>query len=233
MPVDTLTVLATLGGNRGHWTRALQEVRTHRQVESDYFFVLDEGTESDLELLVALGYQGSSVDLSPIRRSLVHAYNVGFRHFLAHPEYAYLHLFEDGLIVRPGWDIALRRTLTVHPEFGWVACRQEENAKAPFTAYCSLLSRPAVEAVGGLDPRYAPCYFDDGDLFTRLLNAGYTPQGLPFAVSHPVSRTGRSWDDRTDQLLLLEKRLLFQMLHGKSDFVWDEVPVHTPCELCR
>lgn len=227
---DTLFVLATLGANRDLWKRALAAVALRARRDADALVVIDEATEADVAHLQECGY---AVDASPVRRGLVGAYNVGFQCFLAHEEYRYLELLEEGVVVVEGWDRTLRAVLDAHPEFGWVACGQQENTKAPFTAYCSLLHRDAVEVVRGLDYRFQPAYFDDADLLMRLRAQGYEPHGIPLLISHPTSRTSRSWDDAYDAWLLLEKRLLFALLHGVADMDWSQVPVHQPCDRCR
>lgn len=227
---DTLSVLATLGPNRELWKRALAATRLRGRIAADSLVVIDEATDEDISHLRVCGHE---VDAAPERRGLVGAYNVGFAYFRDHPQYRYLELLEEGVVVVDGWDMALRRTLDAHPNFGWVACSQQENTKSTFTAYCSLLHREAVTAIGGLDWRFSPAYFDDGDLLLRLRGAGYAPHGIPVAVSHPVSRTSRSWDEHADAWLLFEKRLLFSLIHGAEDMDWSAVPVHEPCESCR
>src|SRR2546422_465859 len=138
---DTLVVLATLGSNAALWMEAVIALREHATIPFALFVILDGGTETQVAWLREQRAVG--IDVCPLRRGLVPAYNVGFRYFLQHT-YTYLHLLEEGVTVTPGWDTALRRTLDAHPDFGWVACTQEENPKTRFTAYCSLLHREAV-----------------------------------------------------------------------------------------
>jgi hypothetical protein len=171
--------------------------------------------------------------LSATRRGLVPAYRVGFARFAA-GRWSRLVLLEDNVLVTPGWFDALSRTLDAHPEFGWVACGQLENAHAPFTSLCSMLTREAALALdGGPDLAFAPCQFDDGDMFMRLLAKGFTPHAVDHKVSHPEARTSREGTEADDWALIEAHRVTFMQRWGIADFPWDRVPVHRRCEQCR
>lgn len=227
---DTLIVLATIGSCFEQARACVMALEQCCDVPADLFVALDSAT---MEHDAWFCERGAKVSWALTqRRGIVGAYNAGFQYFLTDDSYQYLMLVEDGISVDDHWDTDMRRVLDNHPEFGWVACGQIENDKAPFTPLCSLMTRACAEAVKGLDPLFAPCQFDDADLFMRCLQAGFTPFAVNHKVSHPVSRTSREGTLEQDWALVLDHRDKFQRRWQIPDSPLHQVPVHT-CERCK
>jgi hypothetical protein len=237
---DTLIVLPTIGANVGKACEALRAVAVDEWTEAptpDVLLVLDGCSPRDLDRLGDVAFDAShrtvSADMSDARRGLVTAYRAGFARFAA-GDWSRLVLLEDNILVTPGWFDALTRTLDAHPEFGWVACGQLENEHAPFTSLCSMLTRECALALdGGPDLAFAPCQFDDGDLFMRALKAGFRPHAVPHKVSHPEARTSRVGTIEDDWQLIEAHRAIFRDRWGLYDFPWAQVPVHRGCGRCQ
>lgn len=221
--IDTLVILPTIAGRCEPAASVLHDAANG----FDVFVVLDGMTDVDDRAHLRFW----PVQQKWERRGLVAGTNDGFAHFLA-GAWSHLILLEDGLTLTPGWDTALRRTLDAHPGFGWVACGQIENDKAPFTTFCSMMTRACAEKVRGLDPVFSPCQFDDGDLFMRCLVAGFTPHAVTHKVHHPEARTSRVGTVEDDWALIEAHRGIFAARWGLPDFRWDLVPVHKPCVGC-
>jgi len=222
---DTLVLLPTIASRVESWFTALNAVVEQCQCEVHCSM---DGFAGDIPSDPRVTF-----DASPERRGLVAAYRAGFAHF-ASGTWSHLILLEDGITVTPGWDTLMRRTLDAHPEFGWVACGQIENLRAPFTSLCSMMTREAALATnGGQDLLFAPCQFDDGDMFMRLMKAGFRPHAVLHLVHHPISRTSRQGTLQDDLALMEAHRLLFQERWGMADFTWDKVPVHRGCGQCQ
>jgi hypothetical protein len=219
-----LTVLATIGRRV---PEALAFVRAYQRGSTipygTLLVVLDEGTVAQAD---ALCDAGCEVLASPHRRGLVAAYNDGFARFLQHPQYTWLHLVEDGLTPTLGYDAALWHALVAHPGFGWVACGQVEHPTAPFTALCSMFTRECVEAVWGFDPLFAPCQFDDGDLYMRCRVAGFFPTAVHHLVHHPEGRTSVDGPRADDIALMRAHQQRFAARWGMPDMYWHQVAVH-------
>jgi hypothetical protein len=238
---DTLIVLPTIGANVEKACAALASVRDATEPGSPYriLVVADECTHdqrmalSDAANVAAHGWS-PVVNASDDRRGLVPAYRAGFATLERMSDVGRLVLLEDNVRVNPGWFDALTRTLDAHPEFGWVACGQLENDNAPFTSLCSMLTRECALALdGGPDLAFAPCQFDDGDMFMRALKAGFRPHAVPHKVSHPEARTSRVGTIEDDWQLIEAHRAIFRDRWGLYDFPWAAVPVHRGCELCQ
>jgi hypothetical protein len=231
---DTLIVLPTIGANVGKAAEVLLQVAGL----GDRYSIVDDAT-SEREWVVHR--VSEFVDHhAEGRRGLVAAYRVGFDAFanwttVNDTPYRRLVLLEDGLVLTDAWATfdALTRTLDAHPEFGWVACGQLENEHAPFTSLCSMLTRECALALdGGPDLAFAPCQFDDGDLFMRALKAGFRPHAVPHKVSHPEARTSRVGTIEDDWQLIEAHRAIFRDRWGLYDFPWAQVPVHRGCGKC-
>lgn len=229
---DTLLVMPTVGANWPMAEAALATAMRSAQVQMDYLIVLDEPPIGP-QPSEFCQRKGVFLVTNPTRVGLVAAVNEGFRWFLSREDWHFLVILEDGITVAPGWDDRLRRTLIAHPQFGWVACGQIENALAPFTSFCSMMTKSCAERVGGLDPMFTPCQFDDGDLFMRCVAHGFKPHGVEWKVSHPRSRTSRDWSEADDIALMRKHQELFRMRWGMSDMPWSLVPIHAVCEVCR
>lgn len=227
MLADTLVILPTIGANVSPARRILNAINAEPH-NYDIMLILDA---PDPQRPVDWESHATIVRVNPERRGLVAATNDGFAHFLAGP-WSHLVILEDGLTLTPGWDTALRRMLDAHPDFGWVACGQVENDRAPFTAFCSMMTRACAEKVRGLDPIFSPCQFDDGDLFLRCVQAGFRPHAVAHKVHHPESRTSREGTVEDDWRLIEEHRVLFHARWGLRDFHWSAVPVHRGCDAC-
>ncbi len=229
---DTLIILPTIGANVEKAREAVAALRITR-VQSEVLLVADE---VELDALADAFSGLGPVRIAEIcdeRRGLVPAYRVGFEDFAADPQYGRLVLLEDNVLVNAGWFDVLTRTLDAHPEFGWVACGQQENANAPFTSLCSMLTRAAALALdGGPDLAFAPCQFDDGDMMMRLMAKGFAPHAVEHKVSHPQARTSREGTEADDWALIEAHRVTFMQRWGLYDFPWADVPVHRGCGEC-
>ncbi len=228
---DTLIVLATIGSCFAQAQEAALRLSECVDGNASLLLVLDEGTQEQSQWFSFPPVSVDALSLSPTRRGIVGAYNTGFSWFLRDTTCAYLMLLEDGVRVTPGWDVAMRHVLETHPDFGWVACGQLENDRAPFTPLCSLMTRACAEAVTGLDPVFAPCQFDDADLYMRCRKAGFTPHAVNHKVSHPVSRTSRQGSLQEDVALMMDHLRLFRGRWGIRDSPLPFVPIHA-CERC-
>jgi hypothetical protein len=233
MPLpDTLIVLPTIAERQAEAAALLATLTT----DADVLVVLDGERLPDV---LPESRHGRLVryNHSLTRRGLVHAYRCGFEHLLR-DTWQFLVMLEDGLTLTPGWDTAMRRTLTAHPQFGWVACGSIEHATAPFTPTCSMFTREAALATdGGPDLWFAPCQVDDGDMLLRLRSKGFAPHAVTHKVHHPVGRTSETEAERAWSLTGMQAHLwLLQQRWGVPDIDWSrELPMHDPysCLACQ
>lgn len=233
MPADTLIVLPTVPRTLPLAHRAFAAGLVGSETPTDWLIVADGIGPADLFALVSRAVEHVAISDSATRRGIVGAYGVGFQHFLAHPEYRYLHLLEDGAMPPQGYLDDLRAVLDAHPEFGWVGCQVLENSSVHLIPFCSLMTRAAAEAVQGLDPLFAPKFFDDADLYLRLVKAGFQPHGIATRVSHPEGETSRDPSEiESDRVAFQEKRALFAERWGQDTFSHAVIPIHLGCDQC-
>jgi hypothetical protein len=103
----------------------------------------------------------------------------------------------------------------------------------PFMALCSLMTRPCASAVRGLDQDFAPCQFDDGDLYVRCQLAGFAPHGVGHLVGHPEGRTSVTPDKRHEDIERMHAHhRKFIARWGLADSPVPASPVHVTCPRC-
>jgi len=119
---------------------------------------------------------------------------------------------------------------------GLAATSQSSRGHPYPSGACALWKKKAWEALGGLDCRYAPIYWEDTDLGARMEEAGYTMQRLPEAVVNHVH--GATMGHSSETLVLRERnRFIFMDTNCSSFFeklqtvFW--LPLHIVVALLR
>ncbi len=227
---DTVLFMPTFGGRANAARQALLTMRNSGGISKDIVVIVDD-PPSDIATI----FSDLDIELQtyPVRRGPVGGLVAACGHALATPQYQYIMFLEDGVGVVPNWDYWMRRVLEAHPQFGWVACLQAENAGTTFTSMASMMTRAALEASGGWDATFAPAHYDDSDLVMRMRAHGFTPHGIPIAVHHPTAQTSNVDNPEGYFLLGLAHQRKFAQRWGYPDFFWHSVPCHQQCPRCE
>lgn len=210
--------------------KCIENVRRNTTVDYEIIIVADKCDDETLEYLNSLYREGVRLVLNTELMGAAVAANMGY--MAAQGEYICNLNTDVGLT--PGWLWAMKKTLSDHPEYGWVALTTKQEWGPGFFAGASLFTYEAMQKIGLLDEIFPGDAFSDDDYLRRMQQAGYSPHIVPHPrVDHPFASTTYvalyGEEERLRRFRNVQKR--FQEKWGETGTAWEKMPVAEPVKI--